>query len=449
MTSSRTSLAVLAALTLALYAPFVSGYWLTDDFAHIDQLEHATFTGVFGSPDAFGFYRPIPQLSLLVDLRIFGERPWVFRLTNLLLHLAVVGAAWLVATMVLASTRGAFLATLGFVLTPKAHPVAVLWPAARAELLMALFSLLTVAFWIRWDRSGARRWLTAACVTYSLALLSKETAVLLPLVLLVLPLPQKPTARRLAGASVLIVNAGALLVVRSLTGAMTLGAGDAHYAMTTPVSRWVRNARNYFWRALPSPLALLLLTGLPSLLARRHDPEPRADAAIGSLAIVAVAWFVTFILPTLPIAGRSELYLYLPGFGICLLVGGLLARVWREAGRTVLAGLVIYVVGAGGYLATRSLSVQRDAHFSAMLVDTLARHQRIRQHSGAVVLVPADPVTEELLRGSVGGYLGLVLRRTLNRSDIDGAIAYPNMPLPVDGVRLRCAFTDGRILIES
>ncbi len=447
MTSSRTSLGVLAALAIALYAPFVSGYWLTDDFAHIDRLERATFSGVFVSPDAFGFYRPIPQFSLLLDLRLFGERPWVFRLTNLLLHLAVVCAAWLVATMVLASRRGAFLATLGFVLTPKAHPVAVLWPAARAELLMALFSLLTVAFWIRWDRSGGRRWLTAACVTYALALMSKETAVLLPLLLLVVPAPQRLTARRLSAVSVMIASAVALLVVRSLAGAMTLGSGDAHYGMTTPVSRWIRNARNYFWRALPSPLALLLLTGVPSLLARSRERVHRADAAIGPLAILAVAWFATFILPTLPIAGRSELYVYLPGFGMCLLVGGLLARVWQEAGRTVLACLVVYVLGAGGYLATRSLSVHRDARFSAMLVDTLARHERIRRHSGAVVLVPADTVTEELLRGSVGGYLGLVLRRTLNRSDIDGAVAYPNTPIEVDGVRLRCAFTDSRIVI--
>ena len=426
----------------------MSGFWLTDDFAHIERLERATFSGVFGSPDAFGFYRPIPQLSLLIDLRLFGERPWVFRLTNLLLHLAVVSAAWLVATMVLASRRGAFLATLGFVLTPKAHPVAALWPAARAELLMALFSLLTVSFWIRWDRSGARRWLAAACAAYSLALMSKETALLLPLLLLVVPSPQKLTARRLAAASVMIVNAGALLVVRSLAGAMTLGTGDAHYGMTTPVSRWICNARNCFWRAVPSPLALLFLTGLPSLLARRPDPEPRATA-IGPLTIIATAWLVTFILPTLPIAGRSELYLYLPGFGICLLVGSLLARIWQEASRTVLVCLCIYVLGAGGYLATRSRSVQRDAHFSAMLVDTLARHERIRQHSGALVLVPADSSTEELLRGSVGGYLGLVLRRTLNRSDIDGAVAYPNMPVPVDGVRLRCAFTDGRIVIGA
>jgi len=312
---------------------------------------------------------------------------------------------------------------------------------------MALFSLLTVASWIRWDRSGARRWLMAACVTYSLALMSKETAVLLPLLLLVIPEPGKLTARRLWGMSVMIANAGAVLVARSLAGAMTLGAGDAHYGMTTPLSRWMRNARNYFWRALPSPLALLLLAGVPALIAGRRESEPRAIAAIGSLGIVAVAWFVTFILPTLPIAGRSELYLYLPGFGICLLIGGLLARIWQEPSRIVLACLVIYVLGAGGYLATRSISVQRDARFSAMLVETLGRDERIRRHSGGVVLVPADSATEELLRGSIGGYLGIVLRRTLHRSDIDGAVAYPNLPLAVDGMRLRCAFTNGRIVL--
>src|SRR5262245_5154699 len=128
MRSARRDLLLLLALTLAVYAPFLGGYWLTDDFVHIDRLERATLAGVFATPDAFDFYRPIPQSSLLVDLKVFGQTPWVFRLHNLILHLAVVWAAWLVATLLLAPGRAAFLATLAFVLTPKAHPVAVLWP---------------------------------------------------------------------------------------------------------------------------------------------------------------------------------------------------------------------------------------------------------------------------------------------------------------------------------
>ena len=96
----------------------------------------------------------------------------MFRLTNLILQLAVVCAAWLVAMMVLGSRRGAFLATLGFV-DAKAQPCRAR-PAARAELLMALFSLVTVASGSGWDRSSERRWLTAAWVTYLLALIGRR-----------------------------------------------------------------------------------------------------------------------------------------------------------------------------------------------------------------------------------------------------------------------------------
>ena len=142
MSPARRDLLVLVALSLALYAPFLGGYWLTDDFVHVERLERATFAAAFTTPDAFGFYRPISRTSLFLDLKLFGEIPWIFRLNNLVLHLAVVCAAWYVATMLIGPGRAAFLATLAFVLTPKAHPVAVLWPSARAELLMALFSLL-------------------------------------------------------------------------------------------------------------------------------------------------------------------------------------------------------------------------------------------------------------------------------------------------------------------
>jgi hypothetical protein len=450
-TSRSGSLLILVALTIALYAPFLGGNWLTDDFVHLEHLERASFAGVFASPDAFGFYRPIPQASLLLDLTISGDAPWAFRLTNLLLHVVVVWTAYLLSTMLLGHGRGACLATLAFVLTPKAHPVAVLWPSARAELMMALFSFLAVLSWIRWDRGEGRGWLLAACTAYPLALMSKETAVLLPLLLLVTPTgSQMLTVRRLSGAGVMALTAVGVLIVRIQVGALTFAVADAHYNLTTPVSRWVRNASNYLERTIPSPLALLLFVGISSLLVpARGAARGPARATIGPLVVFAAAWFLVFIAPVLPIAGRSELYLYLPGFGICVLVGAVLAELSRHMGaRGVTAAAAVYVAAAGGYQVSRAVSVYRDAQFSSKLVEAIGRHDALRQYTGVVVVVPQDPRTEELLRGSIGGYLGVVLRRTLGRSEIDGTVAYPYNRPAVDGLRLTCGYKDGRIVLE-
>jgi hypothetical protein len=445
-------LLVLVILSTAMYAPFLGGGWLTDDFVHLQRLERSSFADVFASPDPFGFYRPIPHSSLLIDLIVSGRTPWAFRLTNVVLHTAVICAAYLMSTMLLGQGRGAFLATLAFVLTPKAHPVAVLWASARPELMAALLSLLCVMFWIRWDRGEGRRWLAAACVSYLLALMSKETAAALPLLLLVTPTgSDNATSHRLSAVGVMALLAAAVLIVRVQVGALVFAATDAHYNLTTPVSRWIRNARNYFQRAIPSPLALLFMVGIPMLLkAPRGSASWQSGAAIRPLSIFAGAWFLVFILPVLPVAGRSELYLYLPGFGICLLVGAVLARLSQHtrARGWVATAVAVYIATVGSYQMSRVISVRRDAQFSTTLVQVLARHDALRRHSGAVVVVPEDYRTEELLRGSIGGYLGLVLQSTLGRRDIDGVVAYPTTPVVSGGLWLACAYRNGEILLN-
>ena len=180
--------------------PFISGGLLTDDFAHVEHLTHIpTAARIVDAPDTFGFYRPVTQASIALDLAVHGPRPSRLRALNVVLHACVIGLAFWVARLVLGSPLAAGLATLAFAMTPKAHPIAVLWISARAELLMSAFSLIAVAAWIRWTRNGRVAWLLGAAGAYILALLSKETATLLPILLLFTPGSQR-TRRSRAGA---------------------------------------------------------------------------------------------------------------------------------------------------------------------------------------------------------------------------------------------------------
>jgi hypothetical protein len=160
-------------LLALVYLPFVGGGLLTDDFAHVVHLSGIDSTQrLIDRPDAFGFYRPITQLSLAVAPGARGERPELARVINVALHAGVIALAFVVACLVLQSTFAAGLAALAFALTPKAPAIAVLWISARGELLMALFSLASIAAWIVWTRKGRGWWLVAAAAAYGLALLS-------------------------------------------------------------------------------------------------------------------------------------------------------------------------------------------------------------------------------------------------------------------------------------
>lgn len=445
----RRQLFALVLLVLAVHAPFTGGGWLTDDFLHLERLERQDVGRALVSPDTFGFYRPLPQASLLANLALAGPSAIVMRLTNLLVHAAVIAAAFCLARLLLGTGGAAFFATLAFALTPKAHPIVVLWISARAELLMALLSLLALIAWIRWQRGDGAVWLAAACGAYAAALLSKETAVLLPLVLMVTPPGSRPGRARLAALAGMAVAAALLLAWRTSLGALVPASSDAHYDLATPVWRWLRNARNYFWRAIVSP-GLFVLTAGAARLSRRRAESPDGAAPPGRwLVMYAAVWFAVFLLPVVPIAARSEHYLYLPVFGLCLLAGA--AVDWLFAGAagdarnvTVVAVCVLVL---GGFQVSRAAALHADAVFSARFLAAVRDSPLIAAHAGSVRIVPADEVTRRSLQDAIGGYIGAAVDRALGRH-VPAGFAAAGEAVEPDALLLECRYRDGLVTLR-
>lgn len=443
-------------LLAGLYLPFISGGLLTDDFAHVEHLTRLpTAARIVDAPDTFGFYRPVTQASIALDLAVHGSRPSRLRALNVVLHACVIGLAFWVARLVLGSPLAAGLATLAFAMTPKAHPIAVLWISARAELLMSAFSLIAVAAWIRWTRNGRVAWLLGAAGAYILALLSKETATLLPILLLFTPGSQRTRRSRAGAVAALCGLAIAIYVWRADIGALTPFSGDAHYDVMTGASRWARSLQNYTGRMIAGPLALTLLFLTARFVDKRRAARAGAAGTRGSYSIMAnlfvfpLAWVIAFLAPVLPIAARSELYLYLPVFGVCL-IAGLLAQalIWNvaqqrtvAARRSVAVVVAVYVVTFGAYQVARGIAIHRDLVFSETLVEALRRSPEVTAYEGAALLVvPADGTTERFLQDAIGGYFSLVLQHALVSTRMTGTIQYRNSPKSPADLRLLCTY---------
>jgi hypothetical protein len=452
MTSSSATradgrLALLLPLLACLFLPFIGGGWLTDDFAHIERLTHIDgLTRLLDAPDAFQFYRPVTQSSLELDLLVHGRQAAWFRAVNVCLHAAVIALAFIVARLVLTSSVAAGLATLAFALTPKAAPIAVLWISARAELLMAVFSLASIAAWIVWTRNGRSWWLAAAACAYVLALSSKETATLLPLLLLVTPRSTRSLTSRATAVAVLIGAAAAIYWWRSHIGALTPLSGDVHYDLMTPLTRWARGARNYTGRMLAAPLGLLIIMAIAGFAARRRLATRDAWSGMTAVAIFSAAWMLVFLAPVLPIVARSELYLYVPVFGMCLLAGAAGEALIRggETNRAVVVAIGLYVAALGAYQMSRSLDIHRDLVFSERLVAALQGNTDLAGQEGAMVLVPSNASTERFLQDSIGGYLHVVLQHAFENERLVGTVQYRGTQSP-PGVRFFCDYRDGEV----
>lgn len=214
---------LLVGITAVVYLPSLSGGFLVDD----DVL--LTDSRLIHAPDGlwrFWFstepidYWPLSNSSLWIEWRLWGKRPFGYRATNLLLHIAESLLFWRIARAL--AIPGAFLAALLFAV----HPVnveAVAWIAQRKTLLALLFAQLATLAFLRspaasqnpdgrpWHRDP---WYWLAVVAFACAMLSKVSAVVFPVLLAwVMWWTRSPSRPRVAPFAPLFAVALALLAV--------------------------------------------------------------------------------------------------------------------------------------------------------------------------------------------------------------------------------------------
>ena len=122
-------------------------------------------------------YTPLPMLSLMLDKALFGLNPMLFRLENILWHIA--GALFLYGILRQLHIKG-FIAFAGALLW-AVHPQkveSVVWITERKDVLCGAFFFMSIYFFLKSLRQGKIPF--AACVAGILALASKPAAVPLP-----------------------------------------------------------------------------------------------------------------------------------------------------------------------------------------------------------------------------------------------------------------------------
>jgi Tfp pilus assembly protein PilF len=141
-----------------------------------------------------GHYHPLTDLSLALESAVLGEKAAVHHAGNVLLH----GANAALVYLLLAALLGAELPALAGALLWALHPVNVesaAWIAERKNLLYAFFYLAALLAYLR--LAGGARKSALVFGLFTLSLLSKASAVTLPLALLALDwLNRRPLDRR-------------------------------------------------------------------------------------------------------------------------------------------------------------------------------------------------------------------------------------------------------------
>jgi len=157
------------------------------------ELNSSTLWRAFTTYDP-ELYVPLTILSYQIERALFGLNPFIFHLTNLLLHLGSVLLVFYCALKLSAkklSIADAYWIGLVSALVFSIHPLnteAVAWAAARKDILSSFFFFASLAFYIRYLGGKGRYPFIWSLVMFLLALGAKASVIMLPLILVLVDL---------------------------------------------------------------------------------------------------------------------------------------------------------------------------------------------------------------------------------------------------------------------
>lgn len=326
--------------TLLINLPSLAVGFLSDDYWFLQAKPLSAVAHFFDafSPDHF-YYRPLGWVTYYLDRLLFGVEPVWWHLHTILWSVAANLLVY-VCLRRLVDTHLALVAAIFFALWPT-HPGASYWVVARYDPMAAAFFFGSIYAYLRWreqpadvvdggkDGRGRFGWLLLALVGYVAALLSKEVAVTLPLVLLLIELFFYRTGwramMRLLPFFGVLAAYGAMRLLATFVYNVPVGFGRA--ATISYLERVLRNLGTLTWIGSGVPyyepdrnglgvgatlvvLGLLLLVG--GLLTRWR----------GRLTAFSLLCFVVTLIPSLPnfIGPDVTRVTYIPSFGLALLL---------------------------------------------------------------------------------------------------------------------------------
>ncbi len=302
------------------------------------------------------FYRPVGNISFMIDAILGGENLSVFHAHNLILHIVSLILALYLFTIMGLDRRVSFVVLM----IMSVHPLfthAICWIPARMDLLLAVFSISALILWAKYINTGKSVFLISHICFFFLAVFVKETAMLLPVIFglyyyFVGGRKWKDMAIRFLPAWISIITAYLFMrfqVLQSQTGAGIFNLGLMfHNLLVIPVFI-AKFILPFGLTTMPRfqmtfvVLGMILSLGIIFYLLKNRKQE-------NAFLVFGFIWYILFSLPptlyTNPMSRFGFDYLehraYVPMLGIAILIVAAIRerRIFPASMRVILVFLV-------------------------------------------------------------------------------------------------------------
>ncbi|MFH0896246.1 MAG: tetratricopeptide repeat protein [Bacteroidota bacterium] len=309
-----------------------------------------------------GNYHPLSMISLAIDYQLFGQNSAGYHTVNILIHAANVVLLFYFVRLLLKNDTASFVVALLFAVHPM-HTESVAWIAERKDVLFFLFFIIGLIFYTRYALGKInRKGYFLALLFFILSVLSKSTAVVFPVILILTDYILKRPFNKIvwlekvpfflislaAGIIAIYAQAGeAALNEQSVAGftfidrifissyaflyyivktIVPFGLAAMHYYPTSELP-W------YFYASFPVALALVVM------IIMQYKRRPVIFFG-GLFFIVSLA--LTLQLIPVGFAIVAERYVYLAHAGLFIIVGWLISglnnsKVSKNSGTLIIA----------------------------------------------------------------------------------------------------------------
>lgn len=340
----------LAALVIILYYSNLTAFFVSDDFNWITNSKDRNPITFFITNSDGGIggenYGPIINLIYYISYKINGLSPLPYHLFSILFHFSNIVLIYFVSKLFF-NKKTSLLAALLFTVYFN-NSEAVAWIAAIPHLSATLFYLLAILLWFKFFRGKKKIFFIGSLLSFFIALLSKEIALSLPFVLIILYLFEIKRNRKkfhitdLYGFTFYFLVLAFYLYLRYYTTDVVFGyygRGDFNFEWIYYIKNGISYlitiffsgdfrvqmkelALNNLWQSISFIIAIVILLGA---LFKKHL---KSFILIGLFTFVLIIVYLPLVMS--PFNNEGERYLYLPSIAFCIILAFLLTNLSKK-----------------------------------------------------------------------------------------------------------------------
>lgn len=353
----------LLGVSIILYSPLINNFFAGDDFTWLKWAAKAPANLLNYFTDSGGFFfRPGTKIYFDFMYNTFWLNPAVYHLVSIILHFTVSVLFFLIAKRMFKNTLLAFFSAILFLIM-SGYSEAIFWISATGYLFNAVFALLGLLLFIKWDETKKVYYYTFSFVSFALTLLFHELGVVLPLLVMAFRLKDAGlnlnaimTEVKKRDFVALFIPVVLYLVLRLFSNSHWF-SGDYSYDLLKLPFNFVGNILGYMSIAILGQATVGAYEGLRSLL--RENIVLSGGLVFIGIAILTliykkgknildkqdkrilffgISFFVISLLPYLGLGNITSRYSYLSTIGVIFMLVVVFKKIYEfllESGKNV------------------------------------------------------------------------------------------------------------------